>query len=188
LNLHQVSSNQIEGTKQIAALLHSHGHRSIGVLQGLPGTYPNQTRVEGLRSALEDFGIELHDALIAGDNFTEASGYKAAQHLLTKNPQLTAIVALSIPNAFGGLRAAIELGRKVPDDLSIIGFDDSPFADFMQVPFSTIRQDEHQLGRVAAHILLNQLQEPSNQISEPKLHVLPCELVERSSVAKVKML
>lgn len=187
LELHQVSSNQLEGAKQIARLLSENGHRSIGILQGLPDTYPNCTRIKGLQAALKEHDIELQERWIAGDNFTESSGYAAAKKLLAEYPEITALVALSIPNAYGGLRAAQQLGRDVPKDLSIVGFDDSPFAEFMQVPFSTIRQDEHQLGRVAASILLEQLQDSSNSKFHPKLLELPCELVERSSVAKVNL-
>ena len=114
VELTQVTSQHQRGAEKAMRLLTSHGHRVIGVLQGLPGPLPNTRRLQGHRAGLKRAGIAIDRTLIAGQNFTESSGYQATRALLTQRPDITALFALSTPNAMGGLRAAQEMGARVP--------------------------------------------------------------------------
>lgn len=177
-----VASDNACGARRAIGLLLEHGHSVIGCLQGLPKTLPNQQRLDVVREQMRQAGLPFDDSLIAGNNFTEQSGYESAKHLLSSRPDITALFAFSTPNAFGGLRAAEESGRTVPDDLSFVTFDDSPFAEFMRVPFATVSQDVEQLGQTAADIIINQLK--TGRRPRKKTHTIPVTLIPRHSVRK----
>ena len=160
------------------------GHRVIGVLQGLSGTLPNEQRLLGHAMSLGSNGVESDESLIAGSNFTEASGYYSAVELLQRRPDITAFFALSTPNAMGATRAARELGRRVPDDLSIVAFDDSPFADLMKVPLTTVRQNVDRIGELASNMLLKALS--STTKLRKTRHEVQVQLILRNSVTQVR--
>jgi LacI family transcriptional regulator len=141
----------------------------------------------GLRESLIESGLKFDPQLVDGDNFTEQSGYESALRLLTKSPNITALFAFSTPNALGAWRAANELGWMVPEQLSIVTFDDSPFADFMSVPLSTICQDVEKLGSQAAAIVLRSLHASDNSSRKHRdrcQYQIPIRLIKRSSIRK----
>jgi LacI family transcriptional regulator len=172
------SSGAEAGVEQLLSL----GHRVIGCIQGLPGTWPNELRLTALKRRLKAAGIVLDKSLIAGDNFTEQSGYEAACKLLQQRPEITALFALCSPAAFGALRAAERLGRKVPEEISLITFDHSPVADLLRTPLSTISQDVEQLGQVAARLLIDELS--TGKKSPTKEHIIPVRMVIRQSIIR----
>lgn len=182
-SLVQVTSDHLTGAHQAIELLIENGHRRIGILQGLHGTLPSERRLKGVREALAVAGIDYDHKLVAGDSFTEESGYRSARQLLTESPDLTALFAMSTPNAFGAFRAASELGRKIPENLSLICFDDVAFVEFMQVPLTTIAQNVPELGRRAALLATEQMQ--SGKSPRTKMHKVPIKLIQRASVGKV---
>ena len=178
-----VMSDNLKGAQKGIKNLLKNGHRVIGCLQGLPGTLPNETRLAAVRESLQQADLEFDSSLVAGDNFTEQSGYESAKTLLSNRPDITALFAFSTPNAFGAMRAASELGRSVPDDLSLITFDHSPVVDLLKVPLSTISQDVVRLGQTAAELMMKQL--ASGKKPRKRTHFVPVKLVSRQSVAKV---
>ncbi|WP_345323935.1 LacI family DNA-binding transcriptional regulator [Novipirellula rosea] len=180
----QVTSDHRCGAQRATELLLDHGHRSIGVLQGLPGTLPNDQRIEGLRAGLAKHDIELDSSMVAGDSFSEHSGYESARQLLSTHPNITAFFAFSTPNALGALRAVSEMGLRVPEDLSIVTFDDIPFADFMSVPLTTVAQDVPALGRTAAELISKQLR--TGKRPRTKKHSIEVHLVNRDSIREAK--
>lgn len=179
----QVTSDHLEGTRQAMKLLLENGHRHIGVLQGVAGTMPCDQRLLGVQQALADVDVTLDPDMVAGDQFTYESGYESACQLLMIHPEITALFAMSTPNAFGAYQAAKELGYQVPKDLSLVCFDDVAFADFMQVPLTTVSQDVPELGRLAASLVTQQLF--SGKVPSQKMHKLPVTLLTRASVGKV---
>ena len=178
-----VTSDHRQGASEAIKLLISQGHREIGVLQGLPDTLPNNERLIGYREELNRCGIPIDPKLIEGNHFDEASGYHAALKLLSEHPEITALFAFSNLNALGALRAASELGRKIPDDLSLIAFDDHPFAAYLAAPLTSVCQDVSQLGRVAARLLIKQIKTEKQPVK--KQHRIPVQLINRSSIAKI---
>ncbi len=182
-SLIQVTSDHLAGARLAIELLAEHGHRRIGVLQGLEGTLPCELRLQGVRESCEAARIPFDPKWIAGDQFSEQSGYRSARQLLTESPDLTALFAMSTPNAFGAFRAANELGLNIPHDLSLICFDDVAFVEFMQVPITTIAQDVPELGRRAALLVTEQMQ--TGKSPRKKMHKIPVKLIQRASVGKV---
>ena len=182
-NFVQVTSKHEEGARKAAQLLLRQGHRQIGILQGLEGTLPNEARIAGAKKAMLSAGLTLNTRMIQGSSFTEQSGIESATKLLTDYPRITALLAFSMPNAIGGLRVAREMGREVPDDLSIVAFDDSPFADLMSVPISTVAQDVRTLGKKAAALVMEKVRGQKKQ--RKKLHQIDIELRDRGSIQRV---
>jgi LacI family transcriptional regulator len=179
-----VSSDNAGGARQAVELLIANGHRRIICLQGLRGTSPNEFRLRGYKQALEAHGIPVDESLIAGDSFTEESGYVETKLLLRRQTDATAILALSNLNALGALRALADENRKVPDDVSIISFDDTPYARFLSPPMTTIGQSFLEIGSIAVKLLFDQIQFPGRKSTGGIL--LPTTITARQSVKKLE--
>lgn len=179
-----VTSDHGGGAEKAARVLVDNGHHTIGVLQGLPGTLPNEERLSGFRRTLNAAGISVDENLIAGDNFTEESGYAASKELLGMNPEISALFAISSPNSLGALRAISEFGLSVPTDVSLVTFDDHPFAEFMKVPLSTASQRVTDLGRNAASLTLERLK--TGERKHEGLCVVPIDFIPRASVRNLR--
>lgn len=178
----QVTSDHRGGANRVVKLLIDRGHERIGAIQGRPGTLPNQQRLDGLKDALADAGIEFGASLVAGDSFGEASGYEATHQLLEDHPDITALFSFGIPNALGALRAANECGRQVPEGLSIVTFDDLPSAEFMRAPITAAAQDIEKIGRIAAELIAMQLR--SGKRPRKRMHRIDVQIIERASVTE----
>jgi DNA-binding LacI/PurR family transcriptional regulator len=136
-----------------------------------------QERIDGWRQALREAGAP-EPAVLAGD-WSSASGYEMGCQLAT-NPDVTAIFCGNDPMALGVMRALAERGLRVPDDVSIVGFDDVPEAGFYLPPLTTVRQDFGEVGRQALSALVDRM---SGAIpAGPRIRVAP-ELIVRASAA-----
>jgi LacI family transcriptional regulator len=184
LPLPYVSSDNLASAKQATELLIANGHRRIACLQGLRGTSPNEFRVRGYKEALSRHHISVNEALIVGDSFTEQSGYIETKLLLKTHPDLTAILALSNLNALGAIRALSEEKRKIPDDVSLISFDDPPYAPYLATPMTTISQSYSEMGEVAVKLLFDQIQSQRSPAVGGIL--LPTSIIPRKSIKKIE--
>jgi DNA-binding LacI/PurR family transcriptional regulator len=130
--------------------LMSLGHRRIAFLAGpKENTYDHQQRLEGYRQAMAVAGQVIAPQWIVDhdDTFrTQEAGYKQARQALAQDPSITAIFANNDAMAYGAILACVESGRKVPEDISVIGFDDYPNSAFFNPPLTTIRQPLMQMG------------------------------------------
>lgn len=157
------------------------GHRRIACLQGRPGTSSNDERVNGYLKALQESNLPADINLVRGDDFSEASGYRSACDLLDQNSDLSAFFAFSNQNALGALRAFSDRGLTVPRDVSLITFDDAPFAQFLASPLSVVRQDVDAIGAKAAELLIEQIK--TGESPQNLVHRIPVDLLVRGSVA-----
>jgi len=129
------------------------GHRRIGAIAG-PGDYLcSRARIDGYRSALERAGIGFDPALVRHGDFEHEGGYVRGGELLDLTDPPSAIFAGSDQQAFGLYEAARQRGLRVPQDLSVIGFDDLPVARWVSPPLTTVRQPLAEMGRAAAQML-----------------------------------
>ena len=179
-NLSSVTIDNEAAAARAVAHLWDRGHRRIGVLGGSPDENSvSAQRLRGVERALAeraarlDYGRDYEPC-----PFTEAGGYEAARRLLGRAGDLTAVFALGDAIAFGARRAAADAGLAVPDDLSLVGFDDISFSQFCVPRITTIRQDSALLAERSVRILLASLHDGSPAAHE----VVPFELVERESV------
>ena len=156
------------------------GHRRIGCITNAPLAYTAAAdRVAGYRDALEAAHVPFDPALVAEGAFDAASGRAAMTSLLALAEQVTAVFVASDIVAFGALRALREAGRRVPADVSVVGFDDIPLARHFDPPLTTIRLPANALGAAAGRALVDRL--AGRPASERTL--LPTELIVRESTA-----
>lgn len=154
------------------------GHRRIALLAGPEGTATADERYEGYRAALADHGIEFERELVVEGGFAQRRSYAGATTLLALSQPPTAIFALNDVSAFGAMEAVRDHGLRIPDDISILGFDDIPQASHVTPPLTTVRQPLEQMGYMATHILLDYLEHPDR----PAEHLeLPTTLIIRES-------
>lgn len=178
-----VTSNNLQGGYDGAMHLIEHGHRHIGFIQGIPDSTPNSERLLGFRKALKDSGIDFDESLVQGSKFDADDGYQSAQILLGRDDRPTALFSCSTIAALGAMRACAEMGLRVPDDVSIIGFDEFPYASLLATPLTTIAQPTGALGENAGRILLDWM--ATGKPPEVTSLVLDTELHVRASVARV---
>lgn len=180
LHLPTVTSDNEHGAFVAASAMIAKGHRRIGCLQGRPGTSSNDERLAGFHRAFQAAGLQADPRLIRGDDFSEASGYRAACKLLETRHDVTAMFAFSNQNALGALRAFAERKLAIPHDLSLVMFDDAAFAQYLASPLSVIRQDVESMGRRAAELLINQILIGGRP--DELIHRTPIEFVSRASI------
>ena len=136
-------------------------------------------RLQGYKAALADCGIPLREEWVIEGDYQQQTGYESTKRLLqSADPRPTAIFASNDLSAFGALDAARECGLRIPDDISIIGFDDIPQSSVIYPKLTTVRQPLEQMGIVAAQMLLAQIENPGHT---PQRVALPTQLVIRDS-------
>lgn len=135
------------------------GHRRIAAIGGPRELMCARARVDGYRAALDRVGAAgSSDELVRYDDFSFAGGFRQASDLLARPDRPTAIFAGSDQQALGAYEAARQARLRIPDDLSVVGFDDIPLCEWVSPPMTTVRQPLEQMGRVAASTLLQVLQ------------------------------
>jgi LacI family transcriptional regulator len=177
--VHSVDVDNVGGTEMAMAHLISLGHRRIGTITGRPDMTAGQDRLEGYRRALTAHGITIDEDLIADGDFTESSGMAGMQRLLQAEP--SAVFVASDMMAVGALRALRQAGLRVPQDISLVSFDDIPIASATEPPLTTVRQPIGRMATLAVETLLDLIEVPG---SGPRRIVLPTELVIRESSSK----
>ncbi len=130
------------------------GHRRIGMIGGPPGILCSRARIDGYRAALDEAGVPVDAALIEHGDFHVEAGYEAGRRLLERPDRPTAIFAGSDLQAFGLYEAARVLGLRVPDQLSVVGFDDLPMARWAWPPLTTMRQPLFEMAARATRLVL----------------------------------
>jgi LacI family transcriptional regulator len=154
------------------------GHRRIGFVTGAMHLGCSIDRLAGYRAALAEAGFADDPALMFTGDFLRPAGLEAGRALLGLPEPPTAIFASNDEMAFGVIDAARERGLRIPDDLSVVGFDDIPQAAWVYPPLTTVRQPLEQMGRVATQMLLQLIDKstaPADRVE------LPTELIVRQS-------
>ncbi len=179
-----VKSDHFGGAYDATNYLVGKGHTRIGVVAGIQ-TSTIAERVSGYRQALEDSGIPFRPEYVcfnAGDETSIGERRKFVADLINKNREITAIFSLNNFLSMGTRMALYDLGLKIPDDLSYVGWDDFTLADVMNPPLTMVAQATGQIGRLAAEKLLEQirLEKPDDVFSEKSI-TLNTRLIERAS-------
>lgn len=170
-----------EGSYTAAKHILELGHTKIGYIAGDMRYDSAVQRYRGFQRAMAEAGCPIVD-VYTGD-FTQISGMLGARQLLSSNPEITALVCASDLMALGAVNAAREMGYTIPEQLSVVGFDDIPLSRESEPKLTTIRQPISRLGCLAAEQLLAMIQGSKPKRSRQKM-VLKTELVVRNSTAK----
>jgi LacI family transcriptional regulator len=173
---HMVASNDREAVARAVGYLVERGHRRIGFVAGPEGFRSAAERALGYRDALAQAGIALDPAIMAEGSYTFETGIAAGEKLLAASPRPSAIFASNDEMAAGVLHAARRQGLSVPEDLSIVGFDDTAIAAHIWPPLTTVRWPIQAMAKAAAIKLID----PAQARKQPS-HFLS-DLIERASV------
>jgi LacI family transcriptional regulator len=174
----RVGSDNVAGARLAVRHLHALGHERIATIAGPQATVPGADRLRGYREAFAELGLHADEALVQEGDFYPESGADAMTALLALPEPPTAVFAASDLMAIGALRAAQGLGRRVPEDVAIVGFDDVELAAQLRPALTTVRQDKLGLGAAAAEGLIRMIEDES---AEAPVVTLPVELAVRES-------
>ena len=172
-----VALDQVAGAEAATQALLELGHRNVSHVAGPEDWAPARRRIEGWRTALESAGIEPAPPL-PGD-WSVRSGHVLG-HRLARDRDVTAVFAANDEMALGVMRAMFEAGRAVPRDVSVVGFDDVPFARYLTPPLTTVRQDFEEIGRRSVHMVLDAIDGAADAVT--RATITP-ELIMRESSA-----
>ncbi len=178
-----VCSDNPAGAKLAVEELVAHGHRRIACIQGLPESSANRERVRGYQEGLSAAGIEPDPGLLAGGDYESESGRLGAFRLMGLDEPPTALLTLGNMLALGAMQALREMGRRIPSDVSLITFDDQPWAELIDPPLTTVAQPLEDLGETAVKLLFEEMDRDEG-VGMQRI-TLPVELVRRSSVSNV---
>jgi LacI family transcriptional regulator len=173
-----VTSDNAAGIGMAMRHLHDLGHRRIATITGLLDTRPGADRLRAYRSEMQALGLAYRDEYVAYGDFYVESGHQAMARLVALPEPPTAVVAASDLMALGAIRAVAEAGGSVPNDVSVVGFDDIQLAGHVHPSLTTLRQDKPGLGAEAGRALLALI---DGKADTPAVMTLPVELVVRGS-------
>ncbi|MGY0067498.1 LacI family DNA-binding transcriptional regulator [Streptomyces sp. QTS137] len=182
--LTSVDSDNYGGARQAVEHLIGRGRQRIAHITGRLDVYGAQRRTDGYRDALSDAGHPEDDLLIEAGDFSEEGGRRAMAALLERRPDLDAVFAASDVTAAGARHALREAGRRIPDDVALVGYDDSAIARHMDPPLTSVRQPIEEMGRRMIDLLLAEVADrrpPASRELDRRQVVLATELVARAS-------
>lgn len=180
---HYVTYNNICGARDAVNYLVKNGHREIATIAGHPDSFPTQQRMEGFLNSMKAAGLAIRREYIRYGDWEYESGYQQAQKLLTLPNRPTAIFAMNDLMAAGCLNAALEYGLNIPQELSIVGFDNREIAKYLLTPLTTIQLPNNEIGHESAKMLISLIKD--KELKQRHV-ILPCSLIERASVAPIK--
>ena len=157
LDIPFVSTDNYDGAYSATKHLIENGHRAIACIQGVQQSIPNKLRVKGFSDAMEESGI--HGFSVVGDDFSLQNGYLETKLLLQQKVKPTAIFSLSNTIALGCMKAFREEHIRIPDDISLITFDDHPYLDYLATPLSCIAQPVSDISKIAVKFLFSRLED-----------------------------
>jgi LacI family transcriptional regulator len=157
-----VDMNETRAATDMVEHLVSLGHRRIAHIVGHPAHGASGWRLTGYRNGLERAGLKYDPALVVQGEFSFESGVRAAEQLLDLKRRPTAVFAANDDMAAGVIRVALERGLRVPEDLSVSGFDDTPMSNHIFPALTTVHQPTHEMGRLATLELLASIQKPDS--------------------------
>jgi len=181
------SNGGYKATKYLIEL----GHRRIGCISGPSQTTPSAQRISGYKRALEEANLSIDYDLIKLGDYRYPSGEKAMQELLMHAQPPTAIFACNDMMAFGAFRAVYNLGMKIPDDISIIGFDNIPLSQAVYPPLTTIEQPIFELAELVVNLLIEKIKfrESKTRMIDGKTYskriMLETKLIKRDSCRSI---
>jgi DNA-binding LacI/PurR family transcriptional regulator len=178
-----ITLDHIKAAQLVLGLLLELGHREIAVIKGQPLSADSTARYQGIVEAAQELGIELRPELttqLDGDDPSPQKGYETTKELLSRKVPFTALFAYNDISAVGAIRAIKETGLRVPEDISVVGFDDIREAAYHLPSLTTVRQPLRKIGALAAETLIERIEGRDGH--EAGILVEP-ELVVRESTA-----
>lgn len=181
-NLASVCLNDIETGKTAINYLHKMGHKKIGLITGTAvGEYAANNRLLGSVDALKEHGLLCNQTWYEESRFSLEGGYEAAKRLVERHPDITAVFAMADIMAIGAMRAFVDMGRRIPEDISVMGIDGISMTQFAIPRLTTLAQPFKELAALSVKLLARQLT-PRPKVTH---ELLSAKLIEGGSVKKL---
>jgi len=180
LDIPYVSTNNYDGAHIATKYLIENGHSMIACIQGVQQSTPNRLRVKGFKEAMDESGIRTYN--VVGDDFTVQNGYLETKLLLEQKQLPTAIFTLSNTIAMGCIKALKEKNIRIPEDISVITFDEHPYLDYLETPLTCIAQPVSDISKIAVKFLVSRINSSDNRINQV---LLKPELKLKKSVRRI---
>lgn len=177
-DVHSILTDDFGGACDAMEYLVSLGHRKIGFISGPDILASSIDRQKGYRHILEKYGIPYEERFVVSGDTSAKSGYQAMERLIRE--KITAVFAGSDLMAIGAVSAIVKSGRRVPEDISVVGFDGLPITEYLNPPLTTVKQPTFEKGRKAAELLLDLIAGKEMKQND----VMPVKLVIRDSARK----
>lgn len=158
-NISCITIHNEQAAEAAVDLLVEHNHRHIGMINGRKEADVAIKRKIGYKNSLKKHNIQYRSHYVKCANFLEEEAYERTKELLIEYPEITALFCASDMMALGAINAARALNKRIPEDLSVIGFDDIPFAKYLSPPLATVSQDFYVMGYFAAKQLVEMIEE-----------------------------
>lgn len=175
-----ITADNRNGILAVMEHLYELGHRKIAFVSGYLGYVAGRTRFEGYQQGLRQFQLPYYSNYVEISNFDSAGGYNAMQNLLKLPDRPTAVVCTSDVMAIGVMNAVADAGLSVPDDVSVVGFDNTAFASIVKPGLTTVSQNIFSIGERVIHQLIELVENPDYS---PPVLVEPIELIIRQSTS-----
>ncbi|MFJ1969234.1 LacI family DNA-binding transcriptional regulator [Streptomyces sp. NPDC087903] len=156
-----VDADNVGGARNAVSHLLKRGSTAIATITGPLDMHVARSRLRGYQEALAAAGLEADPSWVAESDFTQESGRRAMAELIRRHPEIDGVLAASDTTAVGALEALHAAGRRVPDDVAVIGFDDFPLAEQTEPRLTTVRQPLEEIGRAMVRLLLEEMKEPA---------------------------
>lgn len=178
-NIAYIGTDNTLGTNALVKSLYKHGHRKIAILNGREQSYITKLRFESYKKAFETFHLTLYDNLIGYGNFDPSTAKDFVKDFLEQGA--TAFICGNDLIASGVINELHHLGKRVPEDISVAGYDDLPIAKYLAPPLTTIRQERLTLGKMAFSLLMDKMND-----SPVSTILVQSNFIERESIGYVK--
>lgn len=177
-----IGSNYSDSAGEVMAHLRQLGHERIAFIHGVANERSGLDRLQPYKDSLQEAGLPFDESLVAHCGATTEDGYEAARHLLSLSPRPTAVIVINDLLALGVMRAAADLDLRIPQDFSLVSFDDIPLAGYLTPRLTTVHTEAEAIGRGAVELLLQRLQNGERPFQA--VHI-PTHLVIRESTGAV---
>jgi LacI family transcriptional regulator len=175
--------DNLQGARDATRHLTELGHREIAFIAGPADHADAVERLVGYRMALEEAGIAFDENLVEQGDFLEAGGMAAMERLFTRRQSFSAVFCANDQTAYGARLAMYRRGVRVPEDLSLVGFDDLPMSSYTTPPLTTVRQPTYEIGRLAAKVIVQLIGKESVTLSPIPLKLMARETTQQISPA-----
>lgn len=179
-----IKVNDFKASYEAVSYLIANGHKKIGMISANPQVHPTaagKSRLEGYKKALQDADLNIEDhRIVFCDGFTFLIGRNKFKELIKTAPEITAVFASSDDLAVGALNMAYELGIQVPEEISIMGYDNIPITEMVWPPLATVSQPLKNMGYESTKELIKKIEDPEREANH---QYIDHEIIERKSVA-----
>ena len=183
LSASSVVVDNFRGAYEAVSHLLESGHKRIGLIEGIPNAFTTMERRRGYLAALREYDVSPDSSLMRGKSFRRETGYVETKALLQLAQPPSAIFATNDLITLGVLEAIYEKGWSIPQDISVVAFDEIDFNDFLRCPLTVVAQPKERLGEVAVEMLMEEMEK---KVESPRHTVLSPTLVKRMSVRSLK--